>query len=298
MLVTAVGWEIFERTGSTLALGYVGLVQMIPMFLFVFPAGHVADNYSRKHVIFWALLGVTASCAGMLAVSAWHGSVIWTYACLFFLGTARTYLWPASVSFLPQIVSRAQFPRAVTWNTGTFQIAAVAGPALGGALIALTGGAAVVYAFNVVAGLVCMVMISLVTAHGRVAVRERRKCPSRGVVVGLRFIFHSKIVLGSITLDMFAVLLGGATAMLPVYAKTILHVGPNGLRLAPGRAAAGLAVHVADNAAPAAAAKSRAHPALGGGAVRAGHGGLWPVALVLAVRSSCFLRAAQPTTSA
>jgi len=227
MLTVAVGWEIYERTGSTLALGFVGLVQMAPMVLFTFPAGHVADNYNRKKIILWMQLLLAVACAGLALASAFQAQVCWTYCCLFLMGIARTCLWPASASFLPQLVPRRQFARAVTWNTGCFQISAVTGPAVGGALIALTRSAALVYALNGVAALVCLLLIGWVRTQHPVVVKERMSLKS--FAVGLKFVYRTKVVLGSITLDLFAVLLGGATAMLPVYAKDILHVGPRGL---------------------------------------------------------------------
>jgi MFS family permease len=227
MLAVAVGWEIYDRTHKPLALGIVGLVQMVPMFLFTFPAGHVADNYSRKRVMLWTQLGLAASAAGMAAVTRRQAPVEWTYVCLFAMGAARTYLWPSSASFLPQLVPRELFARAIAWNTGSFQIAAVAGPAAGGALIALSGSALPVYVFNFVAGLVCFALIAVVRSEKAPVVREPMSLKS--VAVGLEFIYRNKVILGSISLDMFAVLLGGATAMLPVYCKDILRSGPSGL---------------------------------------------------------------------
>src|SRR5579859_4617239 len=154
MLAVTVGWEIYERTKSTLALGYVGMVQIIPMFLFIFPAGHVADNYNRKAVVIWmqALYGV--SCVGLTLVSMLGAPVAWMYAALFLMGVGRTYIWPASAAFMPQLVPRNQFAKAVTWNSGSFQVSAVLGPVAGGFVVALTKNPAWVYAFNVVASVV------------------------------------------------------------------------------------------------------------------------------------------------
>jgi len=227
MLAGAVGWEIYERTHSALDLGYVGLVQMLPMFLFTLHAGHVADNHNRKKVILWmqVVLGVTF--AVLTLVSFFNLEVFWMYCCLFAFGIARTYLWAATSSFMPQLVSRAEFSRAVTWNSGSYQISAAAGPAVGGALISATHHAWLVYALNVVAAVVCFILVASVRAHHKVAAKERMSL--KNVMAGLQYVYRTKIVLGSITLDMFAVLLGGATAMLPVYAKDILHVSAGGL---------------------------------------------------------------------
>jgi MFS family permease len=227
MLVVAVGWEIYERTRSTLALGFVGLVQVVPMFLFTLPSGHVADNYNRKIVILWMQAAIGIACAGLALVSGTQSPVTWMYGCLFLLGAARTYLWAASSAFMPQLVERHQFAKAVTWNSGLFQVSSVTGPAAGGMLIALAHSAVWVYALNVVASFLCVALIALVRTHHKVAAKEPMSL--RNVAAGLKFVYRTKIVLGSITLDMFAVLLGGATALLPVYAKDILRVGATGL---------------------------------------------------------------------
>src|ERR1044071_4435123 len=138
MLTVAVGWELYERTGSTLALGLVGLTNVVPMFLFTLPAGHLADNLNRKRIIVSMTGVIGGASAGLTMASATHAATIWIYSCLFLAATARTFLWPASSSFLPQLVSRRAFPRAVAWSTGSFQLSSVAGPAVGGGLIALT----------------------------------------------------------------------------------------------------------------------------------------------------------------
>jgi MFS family permease len=227
MLTVAVGWELYERTHSALALGLVGLTQMLPMVLFTLPAGHVADNHDRKRIIVLTNSVIACASLGLTMTSALGADVFWTYFCLFAAGTARTFLWPATSAFLPHLVSRQDFSRAVTWSSGSFQLSSVAGPAAGGALIALTHHAAPVYAFNAVASLICLTLISFVRRRHSVAMKE--KMTARSLVVGFKFVFASPIILGTITLDLFAVLLGGATALLPVYAKDILKIGPTGL---------------------------------------------------------------------
>jgi MFS family permease len=227
MVTVAVGWELYERTRSALALGLVGLTQMLPMVLFTLPAGHVADNYDRKRIIVMMNLVVACASLGLTLISALGAPVVWIYFCLFAAGTARTFLWPASSAFLPQLVPRQDFSRAVTWSSGSFQLSSVAGPAAGGALIALTHHAAPVYAFNAAAALICLMLISFVRRRPAAAAKE--KMTAKSLIVGFKFVFASPIILGTITLDLFAVLLGGATALLPVYAKDILAVGPTGL---------------------------------------------------------------------
>lgn len=234
MLTVAVGWELYERTRSALALGLVGLTQMGPMLLFTLPAGHVADNYNRKRIIILMTLVIAGASAGLTVISAMSAPVFWIYSCLFVAGTARTFLWPASSAFLPSLVSRQDFSKAVTWSSGSFHLSSVAGPAAGGALIALTHhffkenkSAAVVYACNAVAALICLTLIAFVRHQRAAAVKEKMTLAS--LIAGFKFVFVSRVILGTITLDLFAVLLGGATALLPIYARDILGVGPTGL---------------------------------------------------------------------
>src|ERR1051326_3403638 len=227
MLTVAVLWELYERTHRPLALGLVGLTQMVPMILLILPAGHVADNYDRKRTTLGRVFLAFLSSAGLTLISARGAGVIWIYCCLFGAGVARTFLWPASQAFLPQLVPRRIFSRAVTWNTGAFHLSSVLGPAAGGALISLTHKAAVVYAINAVATLICLGLIALVRSRHVVVARQEVSLTS--LLAGFRFVYNTKIILGTITLDLFAVLLGGATALLPVYAKDILNSGPTGL---------------------------------------------------------------------
>jgi MFS family permease len=229
MLVVAVGWELYERTHSAMALGLVGLTQMIPMVLCTLPAGHAADNFERKRIIAIMTGIIALASLGLTVISALHAPVIWIYACLLVAGVARTFLWPASASFMPHLVPRHLFSRAVTWNSGSFHLSSVAGPAAGGAVIAATHSALPVYAFNALATLVCMALIVAIRRKHTVAQPEELTPAS--LVAGFKFVVASRIIFGTITLDMFAVLLGGATALLPVYAKDILRVGPTGLGL-------------------------------------------------------------------
>jgi MFS family permease len=227
MLTVAVGWELYERTHSALHLGLVGLTQMAPMILFTLPAGHIADNFDRKRIILITTFCIACASLGLTLISALNAPVIWIYFCLFVAGTARTFLWPASSAFLPALVPRSHFSRAVAWSSGSFQLSSVAGPAAGGAMIWLTRHAAPVYAFNTAAALICLGLISLV--HWRVTIPAREKLTVSSLIAGFRFVFTNQIILGTITLDLFAVLLGGATALLPIYSEDILHAGPTGL---------------------------------------------------------------------
>ena len=229
MLTVAVGWEIYERTHSALALSFVGLSAFLAMVLMTLPAGHVADTRERKQVIILMQAAMALISLGLALVS-WKGMpVAWVFLCLFAAGVAQTFIWSASASFLPQLVAREEFPLAVTWSSSTFQFSAVTGPAAAGAIIALTGSAAAVYVLNALAALFCLAMIGLVRAHHQPVVKQEVSLES--LLGGFRFVFNHRVILGAITLDMFAVLFGGATGLLPQYAKDILKVGPQGLGL-------------------------------------------------------------------
>jgi MFS family permease len=227
MLAAAVGWELFDRTGSLVKLSLVGLTQVLPMILFTLPAGHLADNYNRKRIITLMTLGVAASSVALALISWYRAPVILMYVCLFIAGATRTFLSAASASFLPALVDRKDLARAVNWSATTYQLSSIIGPAAAGAVIWLAGNRAYpVYAINACAALIFCVMMTQIRTHHIVAVRE--KMSFKTLLTGFSFVFTNKIILGIISLDMFAVLLGGATALLPVYAKLILHVGPVG----------------------------------------------------------------------
>ncbi|HEY5312213.1 MAG TPA: MFS transporter, partial [Pirellulales bacterium] len=156
----AVGWEIYERTGSELALGWVGLVQVLPVIFLALPSGHVSDRHDRKIIVMISLVAM-ASASLVLAWLSWtHGPLWGMYTALLASGIARAFQQPAKASLLPQIVPRAQFSNAVTWNMGAFQLAAVAGPALGGLLIARYGQPLLVYLGDVIASsLFCLLLV-------------------------------------------------------------------------------------------------------------------------------------------
>jgi MFS family permease len=229
MFTMALGWEIYERTGSALALGFVGLTQVVPMIFCTLPAGHFADIYNRKRIIVWMTLIVAVANLALAGISAARAPVLLIYLCLIVTGTARTFLWAASASFLPQLVERKDFSRAVTWSSTTFQIGSITGPAVAGIVLHFTHHAAWIYAINALAAVICSVLVGRVRQHHIEVAAE--KTTLKTLLTGFSFVFTNRIVLGIISLDMFAVLLGGATALLPVYAKEILHVGPYGLGL-------------------------------------------------------------------
>ncbi|GIW94731.1 MAG: MFS transporter [Pirellulaceae bacterium] len=234
MQTVAVGWEMYERTGSPLALGLVGLTQFLPVVLFVLPAGWAADRFPRRWVIMVTCLVQAMASLGLAWISWGQSHPYWMFASLWLAGTARAFQQPAKTSFVPHLVPLEVFSNAVGWNTGAFHLASVLGPAAGGLVLGVTGRAGWVYLIEAMAAF----WFLLVLARLRVRHPERgRAVSSDGWGAGWRYVRRQPVVLGAITLDMFAVLLGGSVALLPIYAKDILRVGPEGLgwmRAAPG----------------------------------------------------------------
>jgi MFS family permease len=224
MFNMAVGWELYDRTRRPLALAFVGLTLVLPMALFTLPAGHVADNHDRKRVILVSSLVVAGASLVLAWLSARQLAIEWTYLCLFLVGAARTFLRAATASYLPQLVERRLLARAVTWESGQFQLASILGPAAAGFIIEHTLLPAVVYATTAGLAVLCAVAVGCIgRPHAAVA---REEMTLQTLLTGFNFVFTNRIILGILTLDMLAVLLGGATALLPVYAREILHVGP------------------------------------------------------------------------
>ena len=247
MQSVAVAWQVYEITRKPLSLGFVGLAQFLPnVFLFLL-AGHAADRFSRKNLLLICNAGFAACSAFLIEMTrAGLNDVRPIYAVLVLLGIARAFNSPAGRSLLPALVPMEVFPSAVAWNSTTYQTAAILGPAIGGLLYALFRGPVGVYATS----MICCVIatIALVRVHVRPTVRRTEEVGVRTVLAGLHYIRKHKIILGSISLDLFAVLLGGAVALLPVYAREILHTGPWGLgllRAAPGIGAALMAILLA-----------------------------------------------------
>jgi MFS family permease len=256
MQSVAVGWQVYEITKRPLDLGYVGLAQFAPGFVLFLCAGHAADLFNRRKLLIWCYSGFALCSALLLAISRRAPqSVHSIYVILVLLGIFRCFHAPASRALLPQVVPEEHFSNAVAWNASTFQIATIAGPAIGGIAYALFRGPEAVYAMAVAVSILATVFTSRIHVRptspekepaGRVAGKEPVNL--RTVLAGFGFIWEKKLILGSISLDMFAVLLGGAVALLPVYAKEILHTGPWGLgllRSAPGVGATLMAIAVA-----------------------------------------------------
>lgn len=247
MQSVAVGWQVYEITRRPLDLGLVGLAQFLPVILLFLAAGHAADRFNRKKLLILCYIGF-AVCSGLLFEIARTGArkVTPIYGVLLLLGVVRAFNAPAARALLPMLVPIEIFPNAVAWNATVFQAATILGPALGGLLYAAFAGPSGVYGTAlVVSGLA---LFSLLQVALTAAQRPREEVSARTVLAGLSYIWRHKIILGSISLDLFAVLLGGAVALLPVYAREILHTGPWGLgflRAAPGVGAGLMAILLA-----------------------------------------------------
>ena len=252
MQSVAVGWRVYEITKRPLDLGYVGLAQFLPGFVLFLFAGHAADIFDRRKLLMWCYAGFGLCSALLLAIS-WRApqSVHSIYVVLVLLGVFRSFNFPVSRALLPHLVPEEHFPNAVAWNASTFQMATIAGPAIGGIAYALFRGPDAVYVLAVAVSILSTILtlrIHPLPISPEKQLAEKEPISLRSVLAGFRFIWQKKLILGSISLDMFAVLLGGVVALLPVYARTILHTGPWGLgllRSAPGVGAALMAIVVA-----------------------------------------------------
>jgi MFS family permease len=247
MQSVAVGWQIYEITRRPLDLGLVGLAQFLPVVFLFLPAGHAADRFNRKSLVLLCYIGF-ALCYALLfqiARTKTH-STTEIYAVLVLLGIVRAFNAPAARSLLPLLVPVDIFPSAVAWNATIFQGATILGPALGGLLYAAFAGPTGVYGIALAVTAVATLALLRVTLTQ--PERAHEEVSARSVLAGLHYIWTHKIILGSISLDLFAVLLGGSVALLPVYAREILHTGPWGLgllRASPGVGAAVMAILLA-----------------------------------------------------
>ena len=252
MQSVAVGWQVYEITRRPLDLGYVGLAQFAPGFVLFLVAGHAADLLDRRKLLMWCYGGYGLCSALLLAIS-WRPpqSVHLIYVVLVLVGVSRSFSFPVSRAILPHLVPEEHFSNAVAWNASTLQIATIAGPAIGGIAYALFRGPQGVYAIALTVSILSILLtlrIHLLPTSPEKEMAQKEPVSLRTVLAGFRFIREKKLILGSISLDMFAVLLGGAKALLPIYARTILHTGPWGLgllRSAPGAGAALMAIVVA-----------------------------------------------------
>jgi MFS family permease len=232
----AVQWQIFQRMGSAsrgaLALGLVGGVQAIPVLLLALPAGHLADRFDRRRLLMISQFFAFLCSVGLALASRANAPVGMLYLLLGLAATAQAMGWPARSALLPQIVPAEAIANAMTWTSSLFQVASLAGPALGGLVVSFTVTGA--YVIDACCSFAFFVFLFFVAARSAPRVREVATLSS--IAAGLKFVYREKVILGSITLDLFAVLLGGATYLLPLFAHDILHVGAVGfgwLRAAP-----------------------------------------------------------------
>ncbi|MXX27636.1 MAG: MFS transporter, partial [Caldilineaceae bacterium SB0668_bin_21] len=228
----AIAWEIYQRTGEALSLGLVGLAQALPLMVLALPAGLLADRYERRRLSIFSLLGMTVTSLALAAFSIREGPVLWMYALLFLDACMMTVGRPARTALLPQLVPAEVFPNAVTWNMSLMHIASVVGPALGGIVVAVSVQSAY---FVAAAGSMWLAFV-LTRIQFRPVDEKPEPANWQTLLGGIRFVWDKRILFTIMALDLFAVLLGGAVYLLPIFAEDILNVGATGfgyLRAAP-----------------------------------------------------------------
>lgn len=246
MQSVALGWDLYQKTGDTMVLGWIGLLQAIPVMALALPAGHLADRFDRKKILMVSQIGSVTTSIGLVLCVLANAPVHAYYVLLFFDAVMNAIGWPARSAIVPQLVPMEKLGNALTWNSSFFQFASVVGPAVGGYLVWLTNSAKAAYMIHAAAGL--WFVLCLLTIHTRPYERSREPMSVRSLLAGIQFVCQQKIILATITLDLFAVLLGGATYLLPAVSKDILHVGSLGfgfLRAAPAVGAICMAVLLA-----------------------------------------------------
>ena len=247
MQSVAIGWQVYEITRRPLDLGLVGLAQFLPGILLILVSGQAADRFDRRTLMVICYSGFAISSGLMLTITLRGGHrVLPIYLVLVLIGVLRAFNGPTGQALLPQLVPEEHFPNAVAWGATVFQGAVILGPALGGLIYAIFRSPAAVYATCLSAALVATLVMLLIKPKREP--RPREVISLNTVLAGFRYVWEKKLILGSISLDLFAVLLGGAVALLPVYAREILNTGPWGLgllRSAPGAGAATMAIFLA-----------------------------------------------------
>ncbi len=246
MQSVAIGWQVYEITRRPLDLGLVGLAQFLPGILLFLIAGHTADRLRRNRIVA-VCYALFACCSLLLFAFSFHGmaSVRPIYLVVTGIGVVRAFNGPAGQSLMPQLVRAEDFPNAAAWGSSVFNTATILGPVFGGILYSLLGGAHFVYLIAAISFALAFISALLIRPENE---GRRRDASLRTVFAGFDYLWHNQIVLGAISLDLFAVLLGGAVALLPVYAREILRVGPWGLgilRSAPGLGAVLMALLLA-----------------------------------------------------
>jgi MFS family permease len=223
-----VGWELYARTGDELALGLVGLVQILPVLTFGLYGGYVADRYDRKRIVLITQLVLIACSLALAGLSLVQGPLALIYGVLALIGTARAFNNPAEGALTPLVIPEAYYYNAASWSSSVWQLSAIIGPAVGGLIIGLTGAATFVYLLNAAAGAVLVAVLLMLRSKPR-AYTAITESPLHAVREGWRFLRSSPVILAAISLDMVAVLLGGAVFLLPVFAADILFVDALGL---------------------------------------------------------------------
>jgi MFS family permease len=245
----AVAWQVYSITHRALDLGFTGLALFLPGLLFLLPAGHVADRFDRRHVILTCYsLQILCTAALLFFARAAVHSVYPIYAVLLLIGTGRAFSGPASSALVPHLVPEKHFVNAVTWGGAIFQFANITGPALGGLLFTLPlarmlpgtrlDGAGIVFVFTLLTLFCFLVLVG--SLHVRPGRMEHRDLSLQVVLAGFKYVWNLPLLLGSFSLDLFVVLLGGAVALMPIFANEIMHTGPRGLgmlRAAPAMGA-------------------------------------------------------------
>ena len=227
MLAFGVSWELWIRTHSAFSLGLIGLVQVLPIFVFSLPAGHVADRYSRRKIVMVARSPYILCALGLAFLSYTQGSLSLIYLCLLGIGVSRAFTDPASSALLPETIPPEMFTSAATWSSSMWQLALITGPAFAGMIIALLNKVTVIYICDAFASGIFLILLGMI--EGRKVTLSTKSSTWESLTEGLHFIRSTKVILAAITLDLFAVLFGGAVALLPIYATDILKVGPQGL---------------------------------------------------------------------
>lgn len=227
MVGVAIAWQVFERTNSEFASGLVGLTEIVPVFLLALPAGHLCDVRDRRGIVLAARSAMALCTAGLLATSLANLPIQAVFVCIALLAAVRTFHSPALDNLLPRIVPEALFPRSVTWLTNTWQTAAIGGPILAGWMIARARAAWPVYLAELVFAAAAVALYSRLPRRTPEPPQESTTWDS--ILAGGRFLRENPVLLAAISLDLFAVLFGGAVALLPSFAKKILHVGAEGL---------------------------------------------------------------------
>lgn len=227
MLSFAIGWELWLRTRSAFALGMVGLAQVIPVLLLSLYAGHVADQHNRRRIVLFTQAFLAVCALGLALISFFQGSVYLVYVCLLGIGIARAFNDPAASTLLPETIPPGLFTSAATWNSSTWQFASIMGPAVAGIVVAFSNTVTGIYVFDAVGALIFSILLTMI--KGRQLPLAEKSDTLESLAEGLKFMRETKVILAAITLDMFAVLFGGAVALLPIYATDILKVGATGL---------------------------------------------------------------------